>query len=441
MIRPILLTAVLALACSSLNAADWAHWRGPNFNGTGDATDLPTDFSKTKHVKWTADMAGPSAATPIVWQDKVFTTAADAKSGQLLAICLDRASGKVVWSHNASSGYKAGGAGTATKLDSKSTYASPSPVTDGQRVVFFYGNGDLVTYSMDGKKLWTRNLQKDYGDFTFQWTFSASPTLLNGKIYMQILQRDEVTHGRGKQGQESFLLCVNPDNGETIWKHIRPSKAKKESLESFGTPIPYERDGKTELLIAGGDVITAHVPETGKELWRTATWNPNHSQQWWRLVPSPVAGAGVVLACAPKKAPVYAFKPGVSGDAGKVWDSGAKSVVTSDVPTPAFIDGKFYVLSDLRKAISRVEPKTGKIEWTTQLPGPYKWRGSPTGADGKIWFMNHHGDVIVIHPADGKIIANIPMGEDGDDNIRASIAAAGSQIFIRTNSKLFCVAK
>ena len=123
-------------------------------------------------------------------------------------------------------------------------------------------------------------------------------------MYLPVLQRDEPVHGRGKPSSDSYILSINPGNGKTIWKHTRPSNAKKESLESFGTIIPHEN----QLIIAGGDVITGHDPKSGDEIWRWGTWNPGHKQEWWRLVPSPVFGDGVFLVCAPKKSPIFAVK-------------------------------------------------------------------------------------------------------------------------------------
>lgn len=440
--KTLLLIACFGLVLS-LQAGNWPNWRGPNYDGSTSAKNLPSTFSKTENIKWATNLPGPSAGTPIVWNNRVFVSSIGKKDGSLQALCLDRTSGKIIWQDKAGSGYQPGNAGNSWRLDGKSDYASPSPVTDGSTVVFFYGNGDLVSYSLDGKRKWARNLQKDYGDFTFQWTFSSSPTLYEGKLYMQILQRDEPVHGRGKQGNESFLLALDPSNGKVIWKKTRPSKANKESLESFATPIPFEGAGRKELVIVGGDVLTGHDPATGSELWRWGTWNPNHREQWWRLVPSPVIGGGVILACGPKKAPVFAAKAGLkgthSGKDGQVWNSGPNSVVTTDVPTPLYYKGKFYVLSDLRKAMSKVDPATGKIEWTSQMPGKFKWRGSPTAADNKIFAMNHNGEVVVMDPASGKILHQASMGEKYDDNTRASIAIADNQLFIRTNGKLYCV--
>ena len=126
-------------------------------------------------------------------------------------------------------------------------------------------------------------------------------------------------------------------------------------------------------------------------------------------------------------------------DNGQLWNSGKNSVLTSDVPTPLYYHGHFFILSDLRKALSKVDPKTGKILWTTQMPGRYKWRASPTGGDGKIYTMNHNGEVVVLDAKSGNILHQTKLGEDYDDNIRSSIAIAGNQLFIRTNNELFCI--
>ena len=152
---------------------------------------------------------------------------------------------------------------------------------------------------------------------------------------------------------------------------------RKESLEAFGTIIPVNN----QLVIAGGDVLTGHDPLTGEEEWRWGTWNPGHKQEWWRLVPSPVYGDGVLLVCAPKKAPVYAIKSGLVGNhgptSGLAWNSTGKDDLTSDVPTPLFYENKFFILSDLKKSLSRVNPVSGVVEWSIDLPGKYKWRSSP----------------------------------------------------------------
>ncbi|MBI3415657.1 MAG: PQQ-like beta-propeller repeat protein [Verrucomicrobia bacterium] len=433
--RPLCVLA-LSFVCCSVPAEDWPQWRGPHFNGSSGEKGLPSTWSK-ETAAWSVDLPGPSAATPIIFGDRVFISTPDTSSTTLRAICLDRKTGKVLWNQPVGEG--------RIQRDEKSNFASPSPVADAERVFFFYGNGALVAFNHDGKQLWSRSITKDYGDFTFQWTFSTSPVLYGGKLYLQVLQRDVPVHGQGRTDgpNESYLLALDPASGKTIWRHVRPSDAVAESLEAFSTPTPFEDKGRKEILIAGGDCLTGHDPATGKELWRWGTWNPKKIGHW-RLVPSPVASGGIVLACAPKSDPIYAIKTGGDGlldDSAIAWKTDQKRQVSSDVPTPLAYEGDFFVLSDVRKNLSRVEPATGNVKWTVELPGRSKFEASPTGADGKVYLMNFAGDVVVIDAAKGEILSTIPMGVEGDDATRSVVAVAGGQLFIRTNHKLFCVAK
>jgi outer membrane protein assembly factor BamB len=204
--------------------------------------------------------------------------------------------------------------------------------------------------------------------------------------------------------------------------------------------MPYKVDGKWQVLIAGGDMLSGHDPATGAELWRWGTWNPTRIGHW-RLVPSPVAGAGVILACAPKKAPVFAVKPGrgLLDDKALAWSSTDRGV-TSDVPTPAFADGDFFVLSDLSKALSRVAPD-GKVKWTVETPGRAKYEASPLVADGKVYIVNFTGEVVVVDAADGKILHQAAFGSGSDKLVRAAMIASHGQIFLRTDTRLFCIGK
>ena len=423
------LASLLSLS-SLLLAEDWMQWRGPSFNGTSGEKGLPVEFGPEKGVVWSVPMTGASASTPIVVGNRVFLSSADTEAQSLHAVCLDRLTGKTLWQHKVADG---------SKRDDRSNYASPSPVSDGKTVVFFYGNGDLFAFDVDGKQLWSRNIQKEYGDFAFQWTFSTSPLLFEDKLYIQVLQRDQPVHDKGKVGGESYLLCLDL-TGKPIWRHVRPTEAQAESREAFSTPMPYKVDGKWQVLIAGGDMLSGHDPATGAELWRWGTWNPTRIGHW-RLVPSPVAGAGVVLACAPKKAPVFAVKPGrgTLDDKALAWSSTDRGV-TSDVPTPAFADGDFFVLSDLSKALSRVAPD-GKVKWTMETPGRAKYEASPLVADGKVYIVNFNGEVVVVDAAEGKILHQAAFGSSSDKLVRAAMIASHGQIFLRTDTRLFCIGK
>src|SRR5262249_42018181 len=154
----------------------------------------------------------------------------------------------------------------------------------------YYGTGNLAAFDFAGKKIWARNLSKDYGPFAYQWTYGASPTVFEGKLFIQVLQRDVPVRGRGRSDGpiDSYVLALDPKTGKELWRHVRPCDAVMESREAYSTPIPFEYERRKELLIAGGDCISGHNLDDGKELWRWGTWNPTRIGHW-RLVPSPVA--------------------------------------------------------------------------------------------------------------------------------------------------------
>lgn len=426
--------AAVTIGASAL-AENWPGPRGPSHDGSGDdSAPLPADFSATRNVKWSVEMAGPSSATPAVWGDRVFLTSAIEESEELAAVCLDRRTGNEVWKKTLSPGFR---------IDDRSNLASPSPVTDGRHVAWFFGNGLLVVTDLDGEELWRKNVigSDDYY-FAFLWTFSTSPLLHDGKIYMQVLQRDESFEAFGKQrGQpggnnDSFIAAYEVASGKELFKVVRPSKAVAESREAFTTPVPAKVKGKDAILVAGGDDLTAHDAQTGEEMWRWGTWN-NERIGHWRLVPSPVAGGGVAVVCAPKGAPVY----GIDLDTGKLlWQSEDKAV-SSDVATPAFYRGYFWVLNGDRQSISCVEPKTGKVVGTLDLESRAKIEASPTAADGKLYFMDHNATVFVVSadPSDMKVLSRVELGSRREKNNRSSVAVAGGRLFIRTNDTLYCV--
>jgi len=444
------LLTLLAVCTTPALAADWPHWRGPHFNGSTEAGPLPATFSPTENVRWKASLPGPAGSSPIVVGDSVYLTAALEKEQQVVALCLDAKTGAVKWTAPIAEGFRS---------DDRSNFAGPSPTSDGQRVVFFAGTGDLASFSLGGQPEWKRNLQKDHGRFAFLWTFSTSPVLHDGRLYLQVLQRDSSfqAHGEQKgepdQKNESYLLAIDPATGQDLWKVIRPASAVDESLEAFTTPIPATVGGRPELLIAGGDCLTGHNPATGEELWRWGTWNPSKIGHW-RLVPSPVTDGQNVLACAPKGAPVYAVKSGLQGahtdEQALAWrshlsdeDMPSKDYkdVSSDVSTPLFYQGHYYILNGEKQRLACVKPGTGEVLWHEDLGGRSKIEASPTAADGKIFVMDHRGEVYVVKadPSKFQLLHRIEMMDRNTRDLRSTIAVAHDSLFIRTEDTLFCI--
>lgn len=430
--------AIASLLCTSsvLHAENWGQWRGPAFNGSSPEKNLPSTWSETEGVKWSTPLPGSSGATPAIWGDSVFVSSPD-ENKDLLLFCLDRKDGKVRWQKQLSTGNLSKGRGNM---------ASPSPVTDGKSVFVLFGTGDLAALDFDGKILWQRNLGADYGKFAIMWTYGSSPLLYGGKLYIQVLQRtpapDDYPGIAGTAGdRESYLLALDPSNGKTLWKHVRPTEAKLESMESYASPVPHVgADGKAQLLLVGGDCLTGHDPETGAELWRGFGLNRKRGE-WMRVVPSPVSAAGLAIACGPKKEPIVAFRTDLTGDItekGVAWTLDERK--TPDVCTPALYDGKLFSLDGDSQTLICLDPATGKAKWEGKLAERTVIRSSPTAADGKLYIVNEKGTVFVCSTGDEfKVLSTIPMG--GSEATRSSIAVASGQLFIRLPERIVCIGK
>jgi outer membrane protein assembly factor BamB len=427
--------ACLSLTTFAIHAENWPEWRGPLLNGTSPETGLPTTWTK-ETVKWTAPMPGPSGGSPIVWGDTVFVVSPDTDAN-LILLALNRKDGKVRWQ-------KQVGTGNITK--GRANMASPSPVTDGKIVYVLFGTGDFAALDFNGKVIWSRNLSSEYGRLSFNWIYGSSPLLFQGKLYLQVLQRnpapaDYPGQAGGDPARESFLLCVDPATGKNIWKVTRTTTAHDESQESFATPVPsVGKDGKVQLLIMGGDCVSAHDPATGAELWRGYGLNPTQRGDM-REVPSPVSADGLVVVAGPKKGPLLAFRTDMKGDisqTGVAWRFDERH--TPDVCTPVYYKGKLFVLDGDSHTLSALDPKTGAKIWQGEIPTRAVVRSSPVAADGKLYFIDEKNNVFVVGAGDKfEILGNIAMGDS--EGTRATIAISSGDLFIRTPQAVYCVGK
>jgi len=457
--RLIVLTVAWLALCGAVISArgaetaapghDWPQWRGPHFDGSSDATDLPEKFSATDNCLWTAKLPGPGNGTPVVAGGRVFLTAIDTQSKKLSGLCLDLADGHVLWQKDMGIGFKENGRNNMT---------SPSAVTDGQTVYFYFGTGDLAAFDRDGKPLWSRNIQKDQGDFNFMWIYGSSPLLYKGKLYLQCLHNDQSYDHRGESTTpaSSYLLAIDPQTGKDLWKQIRPTEAAGESKEAYTTPIPVDTAAGAQIVLVGGDCVTGHDPDTGKELWRYGTWNPTKINHW-RMVTSAVGGEGLVFACAPKGGPVMAIKEGAAGTVpfdGAAWETKDYS---SDVCVPLIYRHMLYILDGDKKTLYCVDPKTAKAKWQGQLQlpdaaapdagarpvrrgkggGPV-FRASPTAADGKIYCINEVGDLWVISADEFKVLNQVSLG---GKPVRSSIVLTDGHVLARAGDQLFAFGK
>ncbi|HVV74066.1 MAG TPA: PQQ-binding-like beta-propeller repeat protein [Verrucomicrobiae bacterium] len=421
------------LVAASAFAENWPQWRGPALNGSTVESNLPSEWTTKQGVAWVAALPGYSGATPIVWDDHVFVSSPDEQKN-LLLFCIDRKTGAVRWQKTV---------GTGDQEKGRNNMASPSPVTDGKRVWILFGTGALACYDFEGKEVWSRDLAKEYGRFAINWLYGSSPLLYGNKLYIEVLQSNPIPEGYSqalddKPTRESFLLCLEPATGKTLWKHIRKTDAFSEAQEAYTTPVPCSTDKGDQIILVGGNYVTAHDPATGEELWRCAGLNDKH-EPFWRIVPSPVIAAGLVVACGPKRDPVLAIKPDGRGDVTTTHTAWKFKEFPSDCVTPLFYQNKLFVFDGDRQEFTCLEPIAGAKKWQGKLSVHEIFRASPTGADGKIYCISENGTVVVLSAGDEfKVLSTIPMGEGP---VRASIAAAHGQLFIRTAKNLYCVGK
>ncbi len=319
-----LLIVVTTLAGSAF-AEDWPHWRGPTRDGISGETGLPSDWSTTKNVSWRIPMPDRTGATPIIWGETVFLNVAG--GGELHLWALDRKDGGVKWKAFLSGG---------DHRERKQNMSSPSPVTDGHHVWVMTGTGILKSFDFDGNELWSRNIPADYGKFGLNWGYASSPLLFQGALYMPVL------HGM-KTDEPSYLLRIEAATGKTVWRVERLTDAIRESPDAYITPALLEYDGKHEIVLTGGDVVTGHELETGKELWRADGLNPDNDRNY-RIIASPVVKDGIIYAPT-RVRPMLALKAGGRGDittSHLLWSFNNGP----DVPTPV-TDGKYlYVVND-----------------------------------------------------------------------------------------------
>ncbi|HEX9723902.1 MAG TPA: PQQ-binding-like beta-propeller repeat protein [Vicinamibacteria bacterium] len=395
-------------------AENWPQWRGPSLNGVSDETDIPIEWSATENVTWKLELPAWSGSTPIIWEDRIFLNVAE--GGNLYLWCVDRKDGSVLWKQFLSDG---------DNKQRKQNMSSPSPVTDGRHVWVMTGTGMLRGFDFDGKEIWARDIPRDYGPFGLNWGYASSPLLHEDALYVQVL------HGM-KTDDPSYVMRLDKMTGETVWRVERPTQAIRESPDSYTTPALLQYDGKTEIVITGGDCVTGHDPETGEELWRANGLNPLNEANY-RIVASPVVNGNIIYAPT-RERPLLALRAGGRGDvteSHRLWsfDHGP------DVPTPVSDGEYFYVVND-RGIMWALDAETGEEIWGQQRVTPGTYSSSPVLVDGKILVTSEDGVTTVVRAGEKfEILAENTL----DDYSLSSPAISEGQIFMRTAGHLYCI--
>jgi outer membrane protein assembly factor BamB len=397
-------------------AENWPQWRGPSLNGISGEKSLPVKWTTTENIAWKLPLPAWSGSTPIVWGDRIFLNVAEGGALHLWAV--DRTKGEVLWKRHLSDG---------DNKQRKQNMSTPSPVTDGTHVWVMTGTGILKGFDFAGKELWVRDIQKDYGQFGINWGYGSSPLLHNDSLYVQVL------HGM-KTDDPSYVLRISKANGRTIWRVERPTIAQRESPDSYTTPAIVRHGNNLELVITGGDAVTGHDLNTGKELWRADALNPTNDLAY-RIVASPVVHGELIITPS-RERPMLAMRPGGRGDVAKshiMWSFQNGP----DVPTPV-TDGQYvYVVND-RGIVWCLDAKTGAEVYGKRRLRPSTYSGSAVLADGKLYITNEDG-LTTVFAAGPKF--EILAENDFADYTLSSPAVSEGQIFIRTAGALWAIGK
>ena len=411
---------VLGLVIFSFTVArseNWPQWRGPTANGVSSEKNLPSRWTPEENVIWKLAMPAWSGSTPIIWGNRIFLNVSETDANIYLW-CVDRTSGKMLWKKLLSGG--------DVKMR-KQNMSSPSPVTDGKTVYVMTGTGILKGFDFNGKELWSRDIQKDYGQFGLNWGYASSPLLFGDSLYVQVL------HGM-RTDDPSYLLRIDRNSGKTLWKVDRPTSAIRESPDAYTTPALLRYGKNNEIVVTGGDCVTGHDPATGKELWRANGLNPDNNPNY-RIVASPLIFNEVIYAPT-RVRPLLALRAGGRGDITSshvLWST----VNGPDVPTPV-TDGKYFYIVNDRGIMWCLDAKTGAEIYGQQRIKPGTYSASPVLADDKIYVTNEEGLTTVIKAGPKfEVLAENPL----NDYCLSSPAISDGQIFIRTALNLYCIGK
>ena len=401
------LISILALSTLSAAAEDnWARFRGPQGTGHSAATDVPIKWDASK-VVWKAELKGKGQSSVVNWGDRLFVTSANDTGGERYVHCLDRKSGDVLWEAAIPCDAPEG----THKMNS---HATPSCVTDGERVIAFFGPGGIHCFDLEGNKKWSQSL----GDFPGSWGIAASPIFEGGAV---IQNCDAVGPSR--------IVALQPNTGEIMWSTDRAEMPRG----GWSTPIQINVEGATELVLNGEFGVNAYDPKSGKELWFCKAFNGRGS-------PVPDFANGLVYVVNGKPGDTYVVKPGGKGDVSEsnmVWHAGRNG--GRDLPGPAVV-GDYVLISSMSGVITCYDAKSGEEIYADRLGEPFPVSASPLVANGLVYFSSEGGETVVVKPGkELEIVSRNSIGAGADEIFRATLSPIQGQLFTRSQGVVYCI--
>jgi outer membrane protein assembly factor BamB len=433
---PLVLFFFAALASSS---DQWPQFRGPQSTGVADDPNLPDAWSATRNVVWKTEIPGGGWSSPVVWGDRIFltsvisTTAPEAPKKGLyfggnregiptdehrwMVYALDWKTGKIVWEREVHRGVP------ATSHHLKNTYASETPVTDGERVYAYFGNLGLFVFDMEGKPVWSQ----PWGPFRtrYGWGTASSPVLYKDRIYV-VNDNDD----------RSFLAVLDKRTGKQIWR------VERDEASNWSTPYIWENDRRTEIITSGTRKIRAYDLD-GKVLWELGGMSSI-------VIPTPFSQHGLLFLASgyvnDTVRPVYAVKAGARGDISlKEGETSNEYIAWYQRqagpynPSPLVYGDYYYTLLD-RGIFTCHDARTGREIYGKQRidPEASAFTASPWASNGKIFALSEDGDTFVIQAGtEFKVLGKNPL----DEMCMATPAISRGSLIIRTATKLYRIGR
>lgn len=429
---------MLPVVCAAGLNDNWPQFRGPRAGVAEDDPALPDTWSATQNVVWKADVPGMGWSSPIVWGDHVFLTTvinseqtepprpglyfggerpASAATHRWMVYDVDFKSGAIRWQKEI---HKAAPPGPRHL---KNSYASETPVTDGERVYVYFGNVGLFVFDMTGKPVWSKTV--DPVKTRLGWGTAASPVLHRDRVYL-LNDNDE----------KSSLTAYDKRTGAEIWRVARDEGT------NWATPFVWENGQRTEIVTAGTGKVRSY-DLSGKLLWEFKGMSAI-------AIPTPFDRHGLLFISSgyvmDQLRPAYAIRPGASGDISlKAGEAANQFIAWSGAtmgpynPTPIVYGDYYYTLFD-RGFFTCHDAKTGKEIYPRQRISAEStgFTSSPWAYNGKIFVMSEDGDTFVIQAgSEYKLLGKNSLNE----MTLATPAVARGSLIVRTASKLYRIAR